>query len=327
MLRLGRGSAVVLLLAVLSAGSAAHASREAAESERGPRALQPWTPAGASEATGASAECLGRRVTILGTPLSDVLEGTAGADVIAGLGGDDTIRGKNGNDVICPGPGDDRVDGGRGLDNIEASDGDDILDGGPGADFVRFDLAPGRVTVDLAHGTATGWGTDVVLAFRGVVGSRFGDRISGTRKRDQLEGKDGDDVLLGRGGLDLLVPGAGTDAVLGGRGFDYVAYGDSPTPIRASLRSGSATGDGPDRFASVEGLAGSGHPDLLVGDKRGNGLYGYGGHDVLRGLAGDDWLHGGEGPDVLDGGRGRDLLFGGSGWDVCIRGERKRGCP
>ena len=327
MLRLGRGSAVVLLLAVLSAASSAFASRDATKSERGPRALQPWTLAGASEPTGASVECLGRRVTILGTNLSDVLEGTAGADVIAGLGGDDTIRGRDGNDLVCPGPGDDRVDGGRGLDNVEASDGDDILDGGPGADFVRFDLAPAPVTVHLALGTATGWGTDVVLGFRGVVGSRFGDRISATRQRDQLEGKAGDDVLLGRNGLDLLMPGTGKDTVLGGRGFDYVAYWESPNPIRASLRSGSAAGAGPDRFASIEGLAGSGHPDVLVGDKRRNGLYGYGGHDVLRGLSGDDWLHGGEGPDVLDGGRGRDLLFGGPGWDVCIRGERKRSCP
>ena len=62
--------------------------------------------------------CLGRPVTLIGTPGDDRLEGGPGVDVLRGRGGDDRIIGGPGDDRICGGPGDDRISPGRGRDRI-----------------------------------------------------------------------------------------------------------------------------------------------------------------------------------------------------------------
>ena len=69
------------------------------------------------------------------------------------------------------------------------------------------------------------------------------------------------------------------------------------------------------KYASVEGLIGSDHNDVLIGNQKSN---------VIFGGDGDDWLIGDAGPkgkgDLLIGGDGDDVLFGGSGGDILIGG-------
>lgn len=124
--------------------------------------------------------------TIEGTEANDVLIGTPGPDVLCGHGGDDVLQGL---------------------------DGDDELDGGDGLDTVAFDQAPCCIRADLSAGTATGAGTDQLIAVEGLTGSG-GD--------DVLRGDGGPNALSGLGGTDLLYGGEGDDTLAGGDGDDYL---------------------------------------------------------------------------------------------------------
>jgi CSLREA domain-containing protein len=90
--------------------------------------------------------CLGRPVSIVGTPGADDLSGGPGRDVFLGLGGDDEFQGSldvdrgcggHGNDHLIGGPGDDRLAGHHGRDVLWGEQGDDVLIGGRGADVCR----------------------------------------------------------------------------------------------------------------------------------------------------------------------------------------------
>jgi hypothetical protein len=82
-------------------------------------------------------KCKGRVATVVGGPLKDVLQGTAGDDVIASLGANDTIKGGKGNDTICAGGGKDTLKGGAGDDLLVGEKGSDTCIGGPGSDRAR----------------------------------------------------------------------------------------------------------------------------------------------------------------------------------------------
>ena len=90
--------------------------------------------------------CLGRPVTIVGTPGPDEFSGGPGRDVFLGLGGDDEFQGSlnidrgcggNGDDTLIGGPGKDRLAGNRGRDVLWGESGNDLLIGGLGSDFCR----------------------------------------------------------------------------------------------------------------------------------------------------------------------------------------------
>jgi hypothetical protein len=149
--------------------------------------------------------------TIVGTKGKDTIVGTPADDVICGLGGADTIDGGGGNDVIDAGAGNDVIDGGP---------GDDVILGGDGRDEVTYLAAPGPVVVDLAAGTATGWGADALQDVEVVRGSAFADQIRGSDLDERLYGNGGNDVIDGRGGADIVEGGDGNDTLLGGDGDD-----------------------------------------------------------------------------------------------------------
>jgi CSLREA domain-containing protein len=90
--------------------------------------------------------CLGRPVTIVGTPGRDDLSGGLERDVFLGLGGNDDFQGSIDVDRACGGAGDDHLIGGpggdllagnRGRDVLLGEGGDDTLLGGPDADVCR----------------------------------------------------------------------------------------------------------------------------------------------------------------------------------------------
>ena len=246
-------------------------------------------------------ECGGKPATIVATPSGGDLNGTPGPDVIVGLGGDDFIDGLGGNDRICGGGGNDFLEGDAGADFIDAGPGSNITEGGPGPDDlhggpdndgVSYGDSPAGVTVDLAAGRATG--------------GEGADKLSGF---DNIFDSPHHDVLLGDGESNLFFVTGGANRIDGrGGSADQVGY-QLTGGTSANLTGGTAVhvdGDGvhTDTLVHIEALSGSQFNDTLVGNARGNGLFGEGGDDIIAGR--------GE-SDVMDGGPGHNRISGGPG--------------
>ena len=188
--------------------------------------------------------CKGVPATIVGTPGGDTIVGTPGRDVIVSGDGPDRVKARGGNDLVClgdgddiasAGPGRDTVFGGTGKDLLNGQDGNDTLNGGPGADTVTVAGAPRGVTIDLAAGTATGWGRDVLKSLEHAIGSAHDDVLRGTIKANRLVGNNGPDRIVGRGGNDTAVGGRGVDSIDGRNGRDILRGGLGNDTLRGGL--------------------------------------------------------------------------------------------
>lgn len=138
---------------------------------------------------------------ILGTTLSDSLNGDEAFNRIYGLLGDDELAGNGGRDMLSGGRGDDTLHGGDMSDLLGGGHGDDILCGGSEADS--------------------------------LYGEYGNDKLMGGEGRDTLIGGSGDDTLIGGAGADTLIGGRGhdlfvvddLDTIIGFRsGLDQVIY-------------------------------------------------------------------------------------------------------
>ncbi len=232
------------------------------------------------------------------------LEGSAQGDSLIGNGGEDTLVG---------------------------STGADWLDGKGGFDFIDYSAAPAGLISDLVNtGINSGMaGGDRYASIEGIIGSAFGDTISGTvddnfilggAGNDVLSGRYGKDTLKGGSGDDTLNGGDGADRLYGGTGRDTARYLFSTAPVRVDLlypdfNRGEAAGD---LFSSIEDLGGGNYADLLAGDDLANRIWGESQSDRLYGRGGNDSLYGGAGYDILQGDAGDDLLDGGTSADTAV---------
>ena len=201
-------------------------------------------------------------------------------------------------------------------------------------DFVGTSQVNSSADVTLVSGVTTArlLGSDSLNATGSgnaetIYGNRGANTLSGSGGNDTLEGGGGvdnlygglgNDTLNGGDGNDNLDGGAGADALDGGLGFDYVYYTQAASGVTADLGNiFTGTGDAAgDTFSFVDGIFGSQHGDLLLGDQFSNVIYGLGGNDNIYGREGyPDQLFGGEGHDNLEGGAGADVLDGGTGFD------------
>lgn len=246
------------------------------------------------------------------------------------------LRAGDGNDYLV-GRGAMRLygEGGDGRFSIAASDGPvgaGLVDGGEGVDDLGVNLG---FTIDLAAGTAVAGGASYTVAgienvnvltggrattVRGDEGGnlfrvgswgddgRSGVLFDGRGGADTLLGSVGADTLLGGSGDDTLSGGLGNDVLDGGDGVDTVTYADAARGVTVRLDLGPReTGEGVDRFVSVERVVGSAFADFI---------YGSTGRQELFGGAGDDRLLGLDGNDLIVGGAGRDQITGGAGADT-----------
>jgi Ca2+-binding RTX toxin-like protein len=244
---------------------------------------------------------------------ADQLTGNASANRLFGLEGNDVLNGLGGNDLLDG--------GGLYLDgHASGLDGSDVLHGGAGVDtatrtpnIFSLGFSLDDVPNDVVLG-APGFGVDNVRAdIENLIGSSQGDILVGNAASNRLEGGAGEDALKGLGGADVLAPGPGADSLEGGRGKDTGAYEGSEFAIIASLKAGTATGDGDDHLKGLERLVGSTLDDRLTGSATANRITGGAGDDVLSGLGGRDRLRGGPGNDALRGGPGIDTCRQGPG--------------
>lgn len=256
------------------------------------------------------------------------LVGTSGDDLLVGRIGAlaDNLSGGDGNDVLVGYDGSDLLFGGNGDDTFEAGLGADQMDGGansassegPGAgDTARYVRSISAVYVDLNLAGAQGGGAgadsvgDILTGIENVVGSAFGDTLSGNAADNRLFGLDGADTIRGGAGADVLVGDGGNDTLYGDAGEDNLAGADGDDTL-----FGGTEKDILDGGEGIDALFGEAGDDRLSGSAGADTLDGGDGADILTGGDGNDSLVGGIGNDTLSGGTGNDTLSGGVGNDV-----------
>ncbi len=216
--------------------------------------------------------------------VTNVINGTSGADTINGASSNDEIYGKAGNDTI------------------NGSLGADIIDGGDGIDKVSYSGSTEAVTVNLltninTGGTAAG---DTLISIENIVGSSYNDTLTGNSSKNTIFGGKGNDTIIG---------GLGADIINGGNGIDTASYADSIEAVTVNLLTNINTGGtaAGDTLTAIENIIGSSFNDNITGN---------GGNNTLSGGDGDDIVAGGDGSDTLNGDQGNDQLFGGNGNDI-----------
>ncbi len=280
----------------------------------------------------------------------DSITGGAGDDTIDGGAGNDTMDGGAGNDTLSyasatanvtlslavttaqntggagtdtatnfenltGGAGNDSLTGNAGDNVIEGGAGNDTLDGGAGNDTVSYAGASAAVQVGLNAQTIAldtgGAGIDTLFNFENLIGSAFGDRLSGVSNGSSvISGGGGDDLiedgnslndtLDGGPGNDYLNSFAGNDVIIGGAGTDDLNLNLGTANLTFSLLlSGPQAAFG--RTLTVSGI---------------ENLFSGGGNDSLTGDAGANTIRGGAGNDTIDGAGGADELDGQTGIDT-----------
>lgn len=241
----------------------------------------------------------------------DFAHGDAGNDQLFGSEGLDELHGDSGNDQLsafddtggATGAGDDLMVGGDGDDLVQGGPGNDRLDAGVGNDTLKFyEFGEEGVSVDLASGTASGRGEDMVIGFENVGGTPYTDTLIGTDDANLVIGGEGDDVIESLDGDDTIYADsigcgsstphtANSDQINGGSGDDW---------IQAGHQCGGADGN-----------------DIANGED---------GNDEILGGAGDDQLTGGPGDDDIKAMSGVDTVDGGDGSDRCTEAEELTSC-
>ena len=225
----------------------------------------------------------------------------------------------------------DRIVGTAGDNLIRPDQGSDVIDALGGIDTVDYSTIPGPVHVDLAAGTADKFyiffsedgstavtlvGTDSILGFEDIIGTRYDDILLGTDGDNTFRGGGGVDTLDGRGGIDTVI--------YGGNIANYAVTYDGATDTftvadkRAGAPDGKETDKGFETFvfadavmsasqmqgyaaASIIGAAMDGYiaGATVFGDADGDGVLDLQRHPTTTDAAGGYVLVGGSGPIVL----------------------------
>lgn len=296
-----------------------------------------------------TAEVVGRRLEITGSPIDDVIDiepdGLSINVRFASIDGTtlesdghfsfdfadiDTVlvTGANGNDILrlagsVPSVSEIRIHGGSGDDDILVLNSIATVIGDAGADSiwayqsivtVDYSGAPNAVAVDLSNQQALndGYGTvDKLCNVSNVIGSEFDDSIRGDANANAIEARGGNDFVEGLSGDDRIDGGDGNDSIEGGSGADDIFGGNGN-----DLLSGGASGDTIRGDAGEDRISGGIGNDTLFGGADDDELSGDDGNDTVEGGVGNDRLEGGNGTDTLRGNDGNDLLRGDAGNDT-----------
>ncbi len=262
---------------------------------------------------------------------NDRIEGGADDDTLSGGYGNDTLLGDDGNDRLFGGVGTDSLLGGAGADTLAGGLGGDVINGGPGSDVVDYSASNAAVSVNLNTGVVSGGHAqgDTLVSVEGIIGSAFGDTLTGFDQQSTVAGDSftnvffggaGNDLLDGAGGNDSLYGGAENDTIIGGAGNDLVDGGTGDDSLTGDAGSDTVYGgDGSDTIADSAGenqLYGDAGNDRITGGSGADSLYGGTGSDRLEDTLGANRLEGGAGADTLISGGGNDALFGGDDADL-----------
>ena len=158
--------------------------------------------------------------TFVGSDHDDTFVGTGGANTFVGGAGNDFLVGEGGNDVLIGGAGDDVLQGGRAGDTLIGGDGIDTATYVDAESGVHAHLADPASNAGIAIG-------DTFDSIEILIGSGFGDILSGDSNNNTLIGGNGNDRLDGGAGNDSLSGDAGIDFLTGGLGDDVLSGGSA----------------------------------------------------------------------------------------------------
>ncbi|GAB5378309.1 MAG: hypothetical protein AcusKO_47710 [Acuticoccus sp.] len=153
----------------------------------------------------------------------------SGIESIKGSDFDDNITGDAARNILRGGTGDDVLSGGEGNDILLGEQGADQLNGGIGRDLAKYAGSEAAVQIDLDAGAGSGGSAegDTFNGIESILGSRFGDDISGDDARNVLRAGGGDDTVNGGGNNDKLFGGDGADEFrFASAGFGHDVIGD-----------------------------------------------------------------------------------------------------
>lgn len=218
-----------------------------------------------------------------GTPYNDILRGNAGTNTFFGDAGDDILEGREG---------DDGLEGGPGADQIR---------GGPGYDLTTYQFSPAGVNVNLLTGAASGGDAqgDVLDSIEGIIGSPFGDTLTGNDADNYIDGNAGPDIINGGGGNDEIHGGYSRisaqldDTINGGPGDDRI-FGEGNKDV--------VDGGPGDDYIDMRAISVTGDPGVLPQEE--DAIYGGPGNDIIYGSPQNDFIDAGEGDDFVDGSGG-----------------------
>lgn len=246
----------------------------------------------------------------------ETMFGREGDDSLYGNDGSDRLFGEGDNDYLAPGPGNaDFVEGGPGGDTVSFHDiigGVDVsladgiawhVDGGSGAvdtDFLRQGSPDSAQPVEIkrvvadaltdkAAKSASSIGLVTIATVENVIGSEFGDRISGTGGPNVLSGGQGDDTLRGGGGADTLDGGEGFDTADFSRadqGMRIAPANTDGTGTGLIVTSGAASGT---VLSNIEKIVGTSFDDKIKGANAPM-RYTVEGYDIIEGGTASDTL-------------------------------------
>jgi len=304
-------------------------------------------------------DVLGRNSPIDGGSGNDVIYGLFGRDEISGGDGDDSLEGYSDDDTLFGGVGADTLRGDASDDFLAGGAGADLLDGGTEyafGDYADYSTSSGAVFITIGVSSSGGDAAgDILIDIENLIGSAFGDQLTGDFNRNLLKGGDGADILNGADGndtligadssnlfngfRDTLVGGAGADSIIGDS-EDVISYRTSSQGVHVELfvpntpfsphwlaEGGDAEGDILSIYNQAQNLEGSAFNDTLAGDypffssKDGSEIFGLAGDDQITGFGDNDLLDGGSGDDTLSSGAGIDTLIGGAGDDLLRAGD------
>ena len=225
---------------------------------------------------------------LIGGTGNDHFSGNSFDNHFVGAAGDDTLRGGYGADSLEGGAGADRLYGEEGGDTLVGGLGDDRIDGGVGTDTASYAGAAAGVTVNLASQEVqdtVGDGLDMLVSIENLIGSAFGDVLSGNTAANVLDGGAGSDSMAGGAGDDTYVVDNAGDVVT------EAADGGEDT-VRSSIDIALAE--------NVENLILTGAASSGAGNASDNQLTGNAGNNTLNGGAGVDTVVLTEGVEAYD---------------------------
>jgi Ca2+-binding RTX toxin-like protein len=186
-----------------------------------------------------------------------VLSGGFGNDTLLGGAGNNLLQGGDGDDFLVGGLGSDTIQGGAGIDTVSYVGSD-----GAGGVTVDLNLITGQSVIVGSESSG-----DILSGIERVVGSQFGDLLTGNSSDNVLRGLRGNDVISGGSGtVNTSGYGLGNDVLLGDDGDDTLRGGVHDDNLDGGIGNDVLEGGG-DRDV----LSGGDGNDILRGDGRSTG--------------------------------------------------------